>query len=62
MERLRAASAERKIRLNGKLTGDKPDGTLTYGFAVKNPAACGIRATCATQQTVVGSRPAPIKM
>lgn len=51
-----------RIRINGKLTGDKLDGTLTYGFVVKNPAACGIKATCATQQTIVGSRPTLVKM
>lgn len=51
-----------RIRINGKLNGDALDGTLTYGFVVKNPETCGIKASCATQQTIVGSRPTSIKM
>jgi hypothetical protein len=46
-----------RIRLNATLKTDTLEGTLTYGFDVKNPEACGIKATCTNQQTLKGLRP-----
>jgi len=46
-----------RIRLNATLKNDTLEGTLTYGFDVKNPSVCGIKATCTNQQTLKGLRP-----